>query len=286
MNILEIDLEETGIASSIVTLARSPRWTNSENDLGHMVGIARNLVKMSDPLITNELTSFIRDPDTSAGLAIVKKLPRQPDARRSFLILSETMGNVMRYEDEGDYLIEVKEDPSSTAVRPGFNNSKEFFPHTDLSYVDDPPQYFCLHSLANERTRGGFSEFVDVAELKTLMPNSTIARLREAEFLFPAPTHYRTGGAVKHAILEPSPSNETDFIRFRRDGLRSTTRQGVNAIIELCRLIQETMIEIFLEPDSVAIINNRRVLHGRTAFLGGSSTSTPRHINRLYFEVG
>ena len=37
---------------------------------------------------------------------------------------------------------------------------------------------------------------------------------------------------------------------------------------------------------SVAVIDNKRILHGRTAFLGGASVKIPRHINRLYFDVG
>jgi L-asparagine oxygenase len=195
------------------------------------------------------------------------------------------LGTVVRFENEGDYLIEVKEDPTlaDKSGRPGFASSGEFFLHTDLSYVESPPQFMCLHSVANDAREGGFSEFADVVDAARTLDDQTVAGLQEQQYGFPAPKHYKGGGEVLQAILSKSGRREPYEIRFRRDNLNAKTRDGICNVARLVEALSSSMTEVFLEPNSMVIVDNRRVLHGRTAFVSGLARE-PRHINRLYFE--
>ena len=291
MNVLEIDLETTPLAPALRELEARPEWEAvDQKNLAQLTATATRLVSAIDSKsdgypLTADLQTFLAKANSPWGLAVLHNLPAQDDPRRSFLLLAELMGRVVRFDDEGDYLIEVKENPNSVAgPRPGFANSKEFFPHTDLSYTDAPPVFFCLHSINNDARQGGLSEFVDVADLTKALESHHIDVLRQPDFLFPAPKHFRGGSAVRKSILSPNHIGP-DHIRFRRDNLRCATHEGIHAVVALCRTIQQTMSEVFLAPGSVAVIDNKRILHGRTAFLGGASVKIPRHINRLYFDV-
>ncbi len=291
MDVLDIDLETTPIAPTIRELDASSDWEAiDQNNLEQLVATARRLVSTIDDRsdgypLTADLRVLLARANSPWGLAILHNLPTQDDPRRSFLLLAELMGRVVRFEDEGDYVIEIKEDPRSVVGgRPAFTNAREFFPHTDLSYIDEPPVFFCLHSINNDERQGGLSEFVDVAEIAKSLEPHQINILGRPDFLFPAPKHFRGGSAVRKPILSPHHAGP-DQVRFRRDNLRCATREGIDAVVALCRKIQQTMIEVFLTPGSVAVIDNKRVLHGRTAFLGGAAAKIPRHINRLYFDV-
>ncbi|WP_163512191.1 TauD/TfdA family dioxygenase [Fodinicola acaciae] len=219
--------------------------------------------------------------DAQAGLALILGLPRPRAHDLALMVLGEILGHVVKFPNEGDYLIEIKEEPAVRSQRPGFNNSKEFFGHTDLSYAEDPPIFMCLHSITNDSGSGGISGFCDLADILPLLSAATIEELLREQFLFPAPPHYAGSGSVKCSILTEIANAPGYAIRFRRDNLRSATRQGAEAVLRLCSVIEQTTSEIFLEPQSVAIVNNRRVLHSRTAFI--SNEAAPRHINRLYF---
>jgi alpha-ketoglutarate-dependent taurine dioxygenase len=42
--------------------------------------------------------------------------------------------------------------------------------------------------------------------------------------------------------------------------------EGARAVEEFCAAIDESLIDVVLEPGDVLIINNRRVVHGRRPF--------------------
>jgi hypothetical protein len=279
----------TAFSDEIYTMASSTLWKHISNSPQDLLSVARMLVQArkrnTAPLpISDYLRNLVGCPGVPWGLALLKNVPHGPDPRRSLLLLTETLGTVVRYQNEGDYIIEIKQDRTITgSERPGFNNCKEFFPHTDLSYVDEPPTFLCLHSIQNHVNLGGVSQFVDIADITPHLSAVALSELQREVFLFPPPRHYIDGRSSPRSILKREKWGSGYSIRFRRDDLRSITRPGIDAVIDLCHTIQERMIEIFLEPNTLAIINNRRALHGRTAFTGDHPMMS-RQINRLYFE--
>ncbi len=232
--------------------------------------------------LSNLIQAHIRS-DQGTGVFHVSNLPVVEDSRVLSAVLGFLLGQVVRYEGEGDYIIEIKVQRTSGLDRPSFRNSREFLPHTDLSYAPQPPPYFFLHSLHNDRQEGGFSTWCSVQDLVARLSEDVIAQLAKPQFIFPAPSHYQGGGAIVHSVLQQGP-NGSFYIRFRRDGIRAKSRAGIAAVVELVEAMTEVMKETNLEDNSVFYLDNRRCLHGRTAFLHSPASLALRHLNRVYVE--
>lgn len=232
------------------------------------------------PALVGTLQNLINEA-TSPGLVVLEGLPSVSDPRRVGLLIAWLLGDVTKYPGEGEHVIEIRDEGTKAGERPSFRNSREFFLHTDLSYVPEPPRFFLLHSIANDPHGGGYSEFCKIGDALDETSNLAIRQLEEPLFEFPAPPHYRGGGVVCFPVLWRTSEALPLRIRFRRDSLRTLTRPSIDAVVELIKSLKENSFEMSLRPNSIAIIDNWFLLHGRTAF---APQPSPRHINRIYIN--
>ena len=233
--------------------------------------------------ISGRLGYFVETLHTFPNFLIIEDFPEVRYPRRLIAIAGEIFGRVVKYPGEGDYIIEIKEQQALAGDRPSFKNSRPFYLHSDLSYADSPPQFMLIHSIRNNPKEGGFSGFADIESVVQLLTPSAREELQKPQFLFPAPPHYEGKSFVQFPILTKAPGQITWNVRFRRDSLFSITRDGIEAIAQLIQALDQTAFEIVLHQNSMVLVNNRRYLHARTAFV--SKQSTPRHLNRVYISV-
>ena len=99
----------------------------------------------------------LRNLQNSPGLLILEHLPKVSDPRRLILIIGNILGTVTRETDEGDYVIPIKEQQTKPEERPCFKNARDFYFHTDLSYVSKPPLFLLMHSVVNNLGKVGCS---------------------------------------------------------------------------------------------------------------------------------
>jgi len=225
----------------------------------------------------------LRNLRNSPGLIVLEHLPKVKDPRRLILIIGSILGRIAREANEGDYVIAIKEQQTKPGERPSFKNAREFYFHTDLSYVPEPPLFLLMHSVVNSTGEGGLSLFADIEIVTQMLSALDIAELQKSQFLFPAPPHYKGGGVVQFPILTQTSEDEVWRLRFRRDNLRAETRTGIEAVVQLIKAIDASAEEVMLQTDSLVLLDNQSFLHGRTAFAGGGhSTKEPRHLNRTY----
>lgn len=228
----------------------------------------------------------LRNLRNSPGLIVLEHLPKVKDPRRLILIVGSILGSVGRESNEGDYVIAIKEQQTKPGERPSFKNAREFYFHTDLSYVSEPPLFLLMHSVVNNEGEGGLSLFADIEVVTKKLSALDIAELQKPQFLFPAPSHYKGGGVVQFPILTQTAEGEGWRLRFRRDNLRAETRTGMEAVVQLVKAINNSAEEVMLQTDSLVLLDNQSFLHGRTAFAGGSQTTKePRHLNRTYVSL-
>jgi len=225
----------------------------------------------------------LRNLRNSPGLIVLEHLPKVHDPRRLILIIGSILGKIAREANEGDYVIAIKEQQTKPGERPSFKNAREFYFHTDLSYVPEPPLFLLMHSVVNNPGEGGLSLFADIEIVTTRLSALDIAELQKPQFLFPAPPHYKGGGVVQFPILTQTIKEEVWRLRFRRDNLRAETKTGMEAVVQLIKAIDASAEEVMLRTDSLVLLDNQSFLHGRTAFAGGGQGSKePRHLNRTY----
>jgi alpha-ketoglutarate-dependent taurine dioxygenase len=272
------DLEQTALAELCGTTPPT-RTSNQAALVAHAAALAALEAPSLEPLRT-ALRRLIDDADLS--VLLVTNCPPTADQAVLALLVCSLLGPVIRYAKEGDYVIAIKDDPAMHSTRPSFADAREFFGHTDLSYVVEPPPFFCLQSVHNNPTEGGLSVFCGVADIIPRLSKDNLAELQESQFLFPAPSHYVSGGddVARFPILTHNDSGW--HIRFRRDGLRSQSRAGITAVVDLIEAVNAASVEVMLEAGVIALISNQTALHGRTAFASSATSSEGRHINRVY----
>jgi alpha-ketoglutarate-dependent taurine dioxygenase len=239
--------------------------------------------RFTHPIELLQLERELRDPESGAAerLFILTGMPGAPDPRHALTVLGRLLGPIIvKHTGEGDYIVEIRDDPTRAGERPFFANSREFFPHTDFSYVPDPPPFVVMHSLANDPGQGGTSLFTDCEEVAAALASDTVAELARPQFRFTAPEHF-DGPPLEWAPVLTRDNGKVR-IRFRRDKVQANTRSGSDALDDLATAIQAHTVEHHLAPGTVALVDNRRFLHGRTAFVPSIETDRPRHINRMY----
>ena len=145
--------------------------------------------------------------------------------------------------------------------------------HMDLLYFKEPPRYQILHCLRN-RVHGGNSVFVDALNAARKLNESAFKILATT----PVPFHYINDGHHlhhAHTTIECVPSYGGQEIRsinysppFQAPLLMNTPDEFYDSLSELERHLEDPQnlyTRLLREGDAV-IFDNRRVLHGRTAF--------------------
>ncbi len=219
----------------------------------------------------------------SAGLLRIVDLPDGAAPEALSMCLAGLLGTPVKEHDLGPWIKEIKVDEEFVYSRPSARDSREFFLHTDLSYSSSPPPFFLLHSLVNSPRNGGMTTLCSLRSLLDRLSEETLRQLSLPQFIFPIPSYYPGNGLVTSSVLHTAPDGSR-WIRFRRDGLRSTTWAGMAAVADLLEAIAGQTLETHLESGSVLLVDNRRWLHGRTAFLPQAGRGEARHLHQVYAE--
>ncbi len=166
-------------------------------------------------------------------------------------------------------------DLSSTAAR---------FPlHTDSTFLLDPHAFVALACLSSSGDGGGESRVVRVDELRARISSrggrDALEALSESAFPFLVREPGAPPAVRKLAIFEPRPDGWT--VRYRSDAVAMALRETGTQLSSRHRLAllaledalaDESQHDAFmLRPGDVLLLDNRRVLHGRTAIADGAA---------------
>jgi alpha-ketoglutarate-dependent taurine dioxygenase len=160
--------------------------------------------------------------------------------------------------------------------------------HTDNPYREPVPGFQALHALIPS-SEGGESLFADgfaLAEHLRATAPQAFARLTGTE----VPFHYRSGDADLYAerpLIELSAHGQVTAVHYNSRSiapLNITPRDAplfYSAYRRFAMLMREARFQLRtrLGSGTLAVFDNRRILHGRTAF---SSARHPRHLRGCY----
>jgi alpha-ketoglutarate-dependent taurine dioxygenase len=154
-------------------------------------------------------------------------------------------------------------------------------PHTDGSFRPHPPIVVAMICLVPDESGGGTSILIDGYRLAKQLPAADCGSLAGNTFFF------RTPASAIDGIFAPMIANtdEHPTIRYRYDAKyrpRSTSATANAALEAMRRLVDaETCASrVFLDAGDVLLIDNRRMLHGRTPLTG----RVPRRMVRASFR--
>lgn len=243
--------------------------------------VMRKVVPPSLRELLKRLLFYVGNP----GYVIFHDLPAECVMENAFsAAMTSLVSFPVMYPGEGDLVISIKP-RVNTAPNPSFANAKEFLMHTDLSYVPIMPDILTMCVKNTAVNGGGESLVATVDDIQTLLSPEVYHQLRQSQFHFDAPAHYRINHGV-NSTGRPiiSYSNNGLRVRYRYDKVSAETAAGAEAI-EVFQAIANIKTQQFLLPRfSAIILNQRYALHGRTEF-EPTYDENDRELTRSYGSI-
>lgn len=160
---------------------------------------------------------------------------------------------------DGWTIIQTRRNGSSTAMA-GFTRSS-LSPHTDSGFLPNPPTILCL-LLLTAASSGGDALLVDTAPVLRRYSSVELARLRDEVWIADRAGTNRQPALSATRALHVSRYRDDQIGQPRADS--ELARQFLN---ELAHAIAAPL-RMPLRPGQGYVVDNHRVLHGRTAFIG------------------
>jgi Taurine catabolism dioxygenase TauD, TfdA family len=248
----------------------------------------------------NELRPVLDDLESGRGFAIITGLPASltvAEKARAYWLLGHGLGMPVVQNVQGTLLYDVRDTGQNVyqGARFSVTNAESSF-HTDNSFGLTVVDYVGLLCLQTAR-EGGVSQMVNgfaVAEELEKRSPGQLAVLRQ-EFHFD-----RRGGTLPGeapTVTFPVLERRGDgwlcrYLRFwieagHQKAMRPLTEVQLRALDELDAVLAkpELRVEFELRPGEVYFLNNRWILHNRTAFLDHEDPEQRRHLIRLWLQA-
>ena len=216
------------------------------------------------------------------GIAVIRNVPTEPG---TVLDVGRTLGFV-RETNYGDLFdVIARPDPANLA-----DTAVGLPLHTDNPYRDPCPTVQLLHCLRSDGD-GGASRFSDglagAERLRHLHPH-LFDRLASTPVLF---RYHGDGGDLRarRPLIDVAPDGEVRGVAVNHRSMEAPDLDDASvdefyeayaAFVEILDA-PDAVAELTMGPGDLVVFDNRRVLHGRTAF----EVTGPRHLQGCYIDI-
>lgn len=229
------------------------------------------------------------------GFVILKDTPLEPE---SIITFSKRIAYIR--ESSFGYVADVEVGPLSE-IHPAYQGDPLPL-HTDLPYREKSPGLLVLHFLktADPKTCGenaggksllsdGFYAAREAAKHNQLLFN--ILKRVEVPFAYHDPLSQLTYRCQQPTISVKKWTNEVHEIHFSNFARQPIVETGVadvslthfmQAIEMFSNILIKNQIEFFAEKGDLIAMNNRRILHARTAF---DASKVERYMRTVYIDL-
>lgn len=219
------------------------------------------------------------DENNAALLALGKEL--------GLTSLQGSRSGAPNLENDGVNRVEAMDEPMRDAVgNPVLSSNSDIFPlHTDDSYSVSPARYVLMHCWQNDTAtdigKGGESWLSHVDHIVSKAPAALIDRL----IYTPYPTPFGQATVLQRAHSQQGMEWQVRFNRRDMQGFaklrgKTLSEQQLSDLAEFESLASQCMERIRLQPGDCIVVDNRRALHGRSAF----NPASGRLIKRLRIQ--
>jgi len=177
----------------------------------------------------------------------------------------------------GPRVMHLRYDPlkQGLADQPAYFTTDAFPLHTDVSYVTNPPGLMLMHCVAPDPGKGGLVRLASCDDALSWVAPEVANTLRQPVFRFLYPPACPSGSSEKLAILAHGQW------RFKYASMKFD-REFSKAIEVFYRALLDVSQTLFLRSGDLLIVDNHRMVHGRTAFGHHTNDQPGRHIMRCY----
>jgi alpha-ketoglutarate-dependent taurine dioxygenase len=245
----------------------------------------------------------VRDTlDRGPGFVVLDRLPLERMSRQEAIDLYWLLANMVEppvaQEWKGTVIYDVRHDGQEYgADTRGALTPVSLEMHTDSSMGEAPPNYLGLLTLATART-GGMSIVSSARAAHNHVLTTAPALLRRLyEPFYRDHQNYQAADAAA-TNLRPVFAVDGGELRTRFNarhivrGYEKTGRVLDAAGAEAVRLMDEYLsdpqhrLDLWLEPGQIQLLNNRVIVHGRTAYEDHDEPERRRHLVRLWLRAG
>jgi alpha-ketoglutarate-dependent taurine dioxygenase len=242
----------------------------------------------------------LRDLEEGRGFVILDRLPMHElsprEATALYWLVGQLLGNPFAQNVQGTLLYDVRDTGQDLSAGARFSvTSYESSFHTDNSFGDEILDYVGLLCLKTARS-GGISQNVSgFAAVETLRREHP-----EALEILTQPLHVDRRGGVREGeaptVLRPVIEWDASELILRylrywieaghekvRQPLALDQRTALDVLDEVLKR-PDLRVEFSLEPGQMYFINNRWILHNRTAFDDHPELERRRHLVRLWLK--
>ena len=242
-----------------------------------------NFLKSIPVEIINTLNDAFPQSGKRKGILLIKNLPHL-NPNLFLLAFSRLLGTPIQYREEGDLIMNISPKEECSAQLPSFQNTKEMQLHTDLSYIDNPPDLIliiCIHSGMPKTT----NFFCNIDDALPMLTKAELEELEKEQFIFQHPPHVsqlsKNIGSKPRAIINVT-NNGTYIVRYRGDICHSLSEAGQRASAALSSAMGIQAHEFYLEDYSLAILDNQSMVHGRSKIPEPNNSMPNRLLRRIY----
>ena len=165
--------------------------------------------------------------------------------------------------------------------RPAYFSNEAFPLHSDLAYVFNPPRYLFTLCLQPDRNGGGLTILSDCTQAWQALSLEHKRQLEEPQFQFRNPPNTPPGGTGRLPVF--LVADDWSMFRYRRDSMTYDSH-AADAIASFSDALDECAFSVPLCSGDLLIVDNHRILHGRTAFLLKEIPNERRHLLRAYAQ--
>jgi L-asparagine oxygenase len=244
------------------------------------------------PTLVLEALDTIKDRSSPAGALLLRGLPLDrglcdtpadptvlegPPGKRTFVpegllsLLAGYLGLQVGYLQEAGGLmwqqIVRRRDHALLQTSSGYANELEY--HTETCFHPHRPAYLLLMCLRGDRDGVAQTYYTGVDDLLPLLSPADLAELFLPQFRLGIDTSFG-GGQMPQLVSVLDRTEDAVTFRYDADLMHARTAAGRTALRNLGLVARARRRGVVLTPGDCLVVDNRRVVHGRSAF-------TPRH---------
>ncbi len=267
-----------------------------------IITLHREIKSIIDP--KDEISSKIRECVARQGYAIVSGFPideSKPETplkkildipsgdsitEKTLIYLSSLLGMPHAYEQEnsGRYIHNLYPVKGDEMVASGTGSEVDLEFHTEIAFDDNKPDYLLLTAVRSRTDQNVPTTLVNVPEVLAQLSEEEVNLLQEKIYFVRAPYSFSEGDDIYYLRpLADFSKGERYYFNFNRGVVHCGTPEAKFLFEKLRSLFNEHAFEALLSPGSALIIDNNKMLHGRSLFKPAFD-GKDRWLQRLYVK--
>ncbi|WP_319926704.1 TauD/TfdA family dioxygenase [Xenorhabdus littoralis] len=200
----------------------------------------------------------------------IKEKPAEKFITEKILIyLSALLGNPHAYEAENDgqFIHDLYPIKGNESVASGTGSEIDLEFHTEIAFDIDKPDYLLLTAVRSREEQNVPTTLVNVSSVLACLSESEINLLQGNHYFIRAPYSFSGGDDVYYLRALVNSHGKTSYSFNFNSGVIHCRTQETKRLFEKVReLCNQYAFEAYLSPGTALIIDNNKMLHGRSLF--------------------